>query len=146
MPWSTVTSASTCATFSSLACVICASPLSRLRHLVINFVSQMRGSADIVWKQLHPEVPHHRHDWVASRQLQGRPTRQKLALLSSVVSLSSAISVSSQVHCLICFLHQHLLDSCVRESDDDHNSADYHVIFRLSHTQQTRIHDSERAR
>uniref|UniRef100_A0A674P1E1 Transient receptor potential cation channel, subfamily A, member 1b n=1 Tax=Takifugu rubripes TaxID=31033 RepID=A0A674P1E1_TAKRU len=30
--------------------------------------------------------------------------------------------------------YKHLLDSCVRESDDDHNSADYHVILQLSHT------------
>lgn len=36
--------------------------------------------------------------------------------------------------CIICFLRQHLLDSCVRESDHDHNSADYHVIRQLSHT------------
>lgn len=145
MLWSTVTSASACATFSSPACVIHAFPPSSLCHPVIRFISQMCWSADIVRKQLHPEVPHCRHDWVASRHLQGRPTRQELALLSSVVGLSSAFSISSHVHCIICFLHQHLLDSCVRESDDDHNSADYHVILRLSHTS-NEINDSECAR
>lgn len=92
----------------------------------------MWWSSDIVRNQLPPEVPHRRHDWVASRHLQGRPTRQKHARLSSLVS--SAFSISSHVHCIICFLHQHLLDSCVRESDEDHNSADYHVILWLSHT------------
>lgn len=59
--------------------------------------------------------------------------RRKLAHLSSVVSLSFIFSFRSHVHCIICFLRQHLLDSCVRESDDDHNSADYHVILQLSH-------------
>lgn len=60
--------------------------------------------------------------------------RHKLAHLSSLVSWSSIFSFRSRVHCVICFLRQHLLDSCVRESDDDHNSADYHVILQHSHT------------
>lgn len=54
--------------------------------------------------------------------------------MSSVVSSSFIFSFRSHVHCVLCFLRQHLLDSCVRESDDDHNSADYHVILQLSHT------------
>lgn len=93
----------------------------------------MHWSSDVVRNQLHPEVPHRRHDWVASRHLQGRPATRKLTLLSSVVSLSSTFPISSHVRCIICFLHQHLLDSSVRESDDDHNSADYNVIPPLSH-------------
>lgn len=55
-------------------------------------------------------------------------TEISMCSISIILHLYVLIAVTSAVTMFFYFHQQHLLDSCVRESDDDHNSSDYHVI------------------
>lgn len=55
-------------------------------------------------------------------------TENSMCSTSIILQLYVLIAVTSTVAMFFCFHQQHLLDSCVRESDDDHNSPNYHVI------------------